>query len=326
VPLLGSTWGNNIQPMTDVVTVLGGGGFLGSAIVDHLLAEGHAVRVLERPRNPPHRVFAANETVEWLSGDVGQPADVRKALKDASAVVHLAWSTRPKSSNDAPILDVQSNVVGTLQLLEEMRAQGIQNILFASSGGTVYGPPIRTPIDEDHPNNPTTSYGITKLTVEKYLLLARDLYGLRPVILRMANPYGERQRVEGAQGVVAAFLNSALAGRAIEIWGDGTVIRDFLHVEDVSRACSAALTYQGDASIFNIGSGAGTSLNELVHLLSELLDTELEVLHRPARSFDVKSNVLCCARARKELNWQPSIGMAEGLRRTLAWLRTQKPA
>ena len=312
--------------MTGVVTVLGGGGFLGSAIVDHLLAEGHAVRVLERPRNQPHRVFAAKETVDWLAGDFGRLADVKKALKDASAVVHLAWSTRPKSSNDAPILDVQSNVVATLQLLEEMRSQGIQKILFASSGGTVYGPPIRTPIDEDHPNNPTTSYGITKLTVEKYLLLAKDLYGLRPIILRMANPYGERQRVEGAQGVVAAFLKCALAGQAIEIWGDGTVIRDFLHVDDVSRACGAALAYQGEASIFNIGSGAGTSLNALVHLLSELLNRELEVIHQPGRSFDVKSNVLCCRRARQELNWQPSIAMAEGLGRTLAWLRAQEPA
>ncbi len=309
--------------MTGVVTVFGGGGFLGSAIVDHLLGEGLAVRVLERPGNQPHRSFAANESVEWLSGDFRQLADVRKALNDASAVVHLAWSTRPKISNDAPIFDVQSNVVATLQLLEEMRCQGIQKILFASSGGTVYGPPIRTPIAEDHPNNPTTSYGITKLTVEKYLLLAKELYGLRPIILRMANPYGERQRVEGAQGVVAAFLQCALAGQAIEIWGDGTVIRDFLHVADVSSACSAALRYQGDASVFNIGSGSGTSLNELVRLLSELLDRELAVIHQPARSFDVKSNVLCCQRARQELRWQPSIGMGEGLRRTLRWLREQ---
>jgi UDP-glucose 4-epimerase len=221
---------------------------------------------------------------------------------------------------------VQSNVVATLQLLEEMRSRGIEKILFASSGGTVYGPPIRTPIDEDHPNNPTTSYGITKLTVEKYLLLAKELHGLRPVILRMANPYGERQRVEGAQGVVAAFLERALAGQAIEIWGDGTVIRDFLHVADVSRACGAALAYQGDACVFNIGSGAGTSLNELVRLLSELLERELEVIHQPARCFDVKSNVLCCRRARQELNWQPAIGMAEGLRRTLIWLREQGSA
>lgn len=312
--------------MTGLVTVLGGGGFLGSAIVDQLLAEGHPVRVLDRGHNQPHRAFTTNERVEWLSGDMRDAATVKDVLKDASAVVHLAWSTRPKSSNDEPIFDVQSNVVGTLQLLEEMRIQGIKTILFASSGGTVYGPPLHTPIAEDHPTNPTTSYGITKLAVEKYLLLERELHGLRPVILRMANPYGERQRVAGAQGVVAAFLQRALAGQAIEIWGDGTVIRDFLHVADVSRACGLALRYTGEACVFNIGSGAGTSLNELVRLLSELLGRELEVMHQPARSFDVKSNVLCCQRARRELQWEPVIGMAEGLRRTLDWLQAGRSA
>jgi UDP-glucose 4-epimerase len=137
--------------------------------------------------------------------------------------------------------------------------------------------------------------------------------------------YGDVYPVTSGGRVVAAFLKCALAGQAIEIWGDGTVIRDFLHVDDVSRACGAALAYQGEASIFNIGSGAGTSLNALVHLLSELLNTKLEVIHQPARNFDVKSNVLCCRRARQELNWQPSIGMAEGLGRTLAWLRAQQP-
>lgn len=293
--------------------------------MDRLLADGHAVRVLERARNQPHRAFAASERMEWLSGDFRQLADVSAALKDASAVVHLVWSTRPKNSNEDLIFDLQSNVISTLQLLEEMRRQGIKTILFASSGGTVYGPPLRTPIDEDHPTNPTSSYGITKLTGEKYLLLARDLYGLQPIILRMANPYGERQRVAAAQGVVAAFLERALAGQAIEIWGDGTVIRDFLHVEDVSRACSAALRYPGESTIFNIGSGSGTTLNELVRLLSELLGRELEVRYQPGRSFDVQSNVLCCRRAHQQLHWQPAIGMAEGLARTLAWLREQGP-
>lgn len=312
--------------MTSVVTVFGGGGFLGSAIVDQLLAEGHGVRVLERAHNKPHRVFEANEAVEWLAGDCREPADIRTALQGASAVVHLAWSTRPKSSNDKPIFDVQSNVVASLQLLDEMQAQGVRKILFASSGGTVYGKPLRTPIDEDHPHQPTSSYGITKLTVEKYLLLAKELHGLQPIILRMANPYGERQRVEGAQGVVAAFLKCALAGEPIEIWGDGTVIRDFLHVADVSRACGAALRYGGKECVFNIGSGAGTSLNALIGLLSELLGRELEVIHQPGRSFDVTSNVLCCQRARRELNWAPTIAMAEGLRRTLEWMKAQPSA
>ncbi|MFN9629856.1 MAG: NAD-dependent epimerase/dehydratase family protein [Cyanobacteriota bacterium] len=312
--------------MKDVVTVFGGGGFLGSSIVDRLLAEGHAIRILDRPRIQPHRMFSPSEKVEWLQGNFGHLPDVREALKGATSVIHLPWTTRPKSSNDEPIFDVQSNVVSTLQLLGEMRRLGIKKIIFASSGGTVYGPPIRTPIDEDHPTNPTTSYGITKLTVEKYLLLEKELHGLRPIILRIANPYGERQRVEYAQGVVAAFLQRALTGQPIEIWGDGSVIRDFLYVADVTGAVAAALSYEGDASIFNIGSGSGISLSSLVEILAEVLGRKLEVIHQPARSFDVKSNVLCCQRAQDELGWRAVTSMADGLGRTVAWLRDQAQA
>lgn len=309
--------------MPETVTVLGGGGFLGSAIVDRLLAEGHAVRIFERPRIKPYRDFSSEEDVEWVEGDFGHIPDMRLALQGATAVVHLVCTTRPKSSNDEPIYDVQSNVISTLQLLEEMREMGIRKILFASSGGTVYGPPLSTPIQEEHPTNPTTSYGITKLTIEKYLLLERALHGLQPVILRVANPYGERQRVEYAQGVVAAFLKRALAREPIEIWGDGSVVRDYLHVADVAEAFAAALSYQGDACIFNIGSGAGTSLNELASLLSQQLGRDLDVMYQAARDFDVKSNVLCCERAGHELQWQPQISMASGLKRTLTWLQSQ---
>lgn len=306
--------------MGEVVTVLGGGGFLGSAIVDSLLLEGHAVRVFERPRIQPHRPFSAGEKVDWIEGEFGHLPDIQKALKGASAVIHLVCTTRPKSSNDEPIFDVQSNVISTLQLLEEMRSLGIKKLLFSSSGGTVYGPPVHTPMDENHPTNPTTSYGITKLTIEKYLLLEKLLHGLQPMILRVANPYGERQRVEYAQGVVAAFLKCALTGDAIEIWGDGSVVRDYLHVADVAAAFCSSLKYEGGHSVFNIGSGSGMSLNELVSILSDQLGRQLEVVYKPGRDFDVKSNVLCCNLALQELKWRPLITMEEGLGRTLAWL------
>ena len=147
---------NGWDRMSEVVAVLGGGGFLGSAIVDRLLAEGHAVRVLERPRIKPHRPFRRDERIDWIEGDFSYLPDVQLAMKGVSAVVHLVCTTRPKSSNAEPIYDVQSNVVTTLKLLEEMRILGIKKLVFASSGGTVYGQPLRTPIDEDHPTNPTT--------------------------------------------------------------------------------------------------------------------------------------------------------------------------
>lgn len=309
--------------MTNCITIFGGGGFLGSAIIDRLLAEGRSLRVFERPRIEPHRTFAASEKVEWITGDFAHAHDVTKALRGAQAAVHLVCTTKPKSSNEEPIFDVQTNLVSTLQLLEGMRAQGVKKIVFASSGGTVYGPPLRVPIDEEHPTNPTTSYGITKLAVEKYLLLGKQLHGLQPVILRVSNPYGEHQRVESAQGVVAAFLSRALGEEPIEIWGDGTVVRDYLHISDVAGAFAAALDYRGNETVFNIGSGSGTSLNELVAILSGVLGRKLAVNYLPAREFDVTSNVLCCEKARTELGWSPKIPMETGLRRTVEWLKSR---
>ena len=185
--------------------ILGGSGFIGSSICDRYLQLGHQLRVFERPRVEPYRDFTAGESVEWMTGDFSSTHDVGIALKGMDAVVHLIGTTLPKSSNDNPIYDVQSNLIATLQLLEAMRAEGVRKILFISSGGTVYGRPTILPISENHPTNPLTSYGITKLAIEKYLLLYKDLRGLKPVVLRVANPYGERQRIETAQGVVAAL-------------------------------------------------------------------------------------------------------------------------
>jgi len=304
------------------VALFGGAGFLGSAIVDRLLAGGHQLRIFERPRIEPHRDFVPGESVEWVTGDFSHAHDVREALQGVDAVVHLVCTTRPKSSNEEPIFDVQTNLVSTLQLLEAMKECGVAKIVFASSGGTVYGSPIRTPIDEEHPTNPTTSYGITKLAIEKYLLLEKKLHGLEPVILRIANPYGERQRVEFAQGVVAAFLARALRDESIEIWGDGSVVRDYLHIADVAEAFAAALDYEGEEVIFNIGSGGGTSLNDLATILSRVLGRELRVDHKPGRDFDVKSNVLSCDKARRLLGWSPQIGLEDGLRKTVEWLKS----
>jgi len=303
------------------VVVFGGGGFIGAAVVDKLLSDGYDLRIFERPRVEPHRSFASNERVQWLEGEFKNTSDVKVALQGADAVVHLICTTRPQSSNADPAFDVQSNVIPSLQLLKEMRNAGVRRLVFISSGGTVYGPPLHVPIEEEHPTNPTTSYGITKLAIEKYLLLEKQLHGLKPVILRVANPYGERQRVEFAQGVVAAFLKRALANEPIEIWGDGSVVRDYLHVGDVAEAFAAALDYQGDESVFNIGSGTGTSLNHLVSILSRVLGRDLRVDYKPARDFDVKSNVLCRERAKKNLGWSAKVPMEEGLQRTVDWLK-----
>jgi UDP-glucose 4-epimerase len=303
------------------VAVYGGGGFIGSAVADRLLGDGHALRIFEREGVAPYRQFKLGESVEWLTGNLMHKQDVHGAMEGVDAVVHLVSTTLPKKSNEDPVFDVQSNVVGTLQLLESMVALGIPRIVFISSGGTVYGSPKYLPIDEDHPTDPQVSYGITKLTIEKYLLMYGRLHGIRPIILRVANPYGERQRVENAQGAVAAFIHHALARQPIPIWGDGSVTRDFLHVSDVAEAFACALDYSGAESVFNISSGAGLSLNGLIARIELALARPVAREYLPSRAFDVPASVLKNDRARRELDWQPRIGIDEGIARTLAWAR-----
>jgi UDP-glucose 4-epimerase len=302
-------------------TILGGGGFIGSAVADRLLRDGHSLRIFERPRVLPYREFAAHEAVEWITGDLLSSSDVGDAIDGADAVFHLVSTTLPKSSNENPIYDVQTNLVATLQLLDAMVARKVDRIIFISSGGTVYGNPAYLPIDERHPTDPAVSYGITKLAIEKYLLLYRALHGLRPVILRVANPFGERQRIETAQGAIGVFLHRALKNIPIEIWGDGSVTRDFIYIGDVAEAFAGAVGYEGSSTVFNISSGTGTSLRQLVALIEETLGRTVACEYKAARAFDVPVSVLDNQRARRELGWAPSVALKEGIQRTADWMR-----
>jgi len=302
------------------ITIFGGGGFIGSTIADRLLEEGHDLRIFERPRVEPYRKFSGADKIEWITGDFSSTHDVSAAIEGVDAVMHLVSTTLPKNSNDDPVYDVQSNIVATLQMLNAMAAQGVSKIIFISSGGTVYGNPQYLPIDEKHPADPLVSYGITKLTIEKYLQIFERAHGIRAISLRVANPYGERQRIETAQGAVGVFLHHALKGIPIEIWGDGSVTRDYIHISDVAEAFVKALEYQGEKRIFNISSGTGTSLTELVAMLEGVLGKPVECRYLQARPFDVRASVLSNALAREELKWAPKTSMPEGLKRTAEWM------
>ncbi|MGH2551319.1 MAG: SDR family NAD(P)-dependent oxidoreductase, partial [Thermomicrobiales bacterium] len=178
------------------IAILGGGGFIGSAIADRLLKDGHELRIFGRSRVERYRQFLDDESVEWLSGDFMSVHDVSRAIDGVDVVLHLVGTTLPQNSNDDMVYDVESNLVTTLKLLGAMVDKQVGRIVFISSGGTVYGNPVYLPIDEDHPTEPRVSYGITKLAIEKYLLIYQQLYGIKANILRVANPFGERQRIE----------------------------------------------------------------------------------------------------------------------------------
>jgi UDP-glucose 4-epimerase len=206
---------------------------MGTHLVDWLLEGGHHVRVYDRS---PSRFRDLPPEAEYMEGELGNHGLIREAVEGMEVVYHLVSTTLPKTSNDDPIYDVLSNLVDTIQLLEACVAAKVRKIVFTSSGGTVYGIPETAPIDEDHPTNPTSSYGIVKLAIEKYLGLFHHLYGLDYVALRISYLYGPYQDPKGQQGAISVFLHRVYAGRTINIWGDGGVVRDYLYVSDLMEA------------------------------------------------------------------------------------------
>lgn len=295
--------------------VLGGGGFIGSHLVASLLERGTQVRVLERPYRQRMQTIPDHSGLEWQEGDFGNIQDIRRALDGVDIVFHLVSTTQPQSSNDDPAFDVESNLVATLRLLEQLRDKKI-SLVFVSSGGTVYGRPQHTPIPEAHPTEPTCSYGIVKLAIEKYLALHHLLYGLNYRVLRVANPYGPGQEANRAQGVVGTFLSRVLHDEPIVVWGDGSVVRDYLYIADTVTALLQAAEYHGTERIFNIGSGCGHSVREIVTAIEHETGKAARIQYTAARKFDVPVSVLDISRARNELGWQPQVSLAEGLHLT----------
>lgn len=301
--------------------ILGGGGFIGSHLCEALLVQGHYVRILDRPNLARFNHFEHQDKVEWLDGDFVNRKDVDNAVSGCDIIYHLVSTTLPRSSNENPAYDFETNVIGTLYLLESVRKHKVKKVIFASSGGTVYGIPKEVPIKETHPTEPICSYGISKLAIENYMSMFHLLHGIEYCVLRLSNPFGERQRISAAQGAIAVFLNKAILNEAIEIWGDGSVTRDYFHVSDAVSALVKALSYQGDNRVFNIGSGVGRSLNEILDAIDTLIGTPVKRVYMPSRVFDVPVNVLDISKAADQLNWKPQMPFVEGLSRTAQWLR-----
>lgn len=305
--------------------LLGGGGFIGSHLAERLVELRHPVHVFDRPGAERLLAPAILRRVRWTAGDFTRAADVEAVLDDAEVVFHLVSTTLPKTSNDSPLHDAETNLLSTLRLLDLIKARPGRRIVFVSSGGTVYGRPQRIPIDEQHPTEPLCAYGITKLAIEKYLGLYRELHGLESVVLRLANPYGGNQRPGSGQGAVAVFLHKALRGETLDIWGDGEVVRDYIHISDVVSALVSAMTYAGPHRVFNIGSGTGTSLNTLLADIELLLGHPISRRYLEPRGFDVPRNILDTTLARRELGWIPRTPFREGLAAVLKRIRAQEP-
>jgi UDP-glucose 4-epimerase len=297
--------------------VLGGGGFIGTNLCRRLVADGHRVRAFGRQCRFPE----ALEGVEWFQGDFSDAAALATAIETFDIVYHLVHGATPLSANLDMEGDVQKNVVGSLGMLDVCRKLGVSRIVFTSSGGTIYGCPQQIPTPETAPTEPITAYGISKLAIEKYLALYQHLHQVDYRILRVTNPYGPFQTPLKNQGIVASIISHALRGEEVEIWGDGSVVRDFIFIDDVVDALVAAAYDRGSARIFNIGSGEGHSLREIISAIERLLSKRLKIQWKPARALDVPTSVLAIDRARDVLGWQPKTTFDDGLNSTIAWWR-----
>lgn len=299
--------------------VLGGSEFIGRHLVKYLAGQGGQASLYCRATDP---ASAHVEGARLFRGDFVTGEGLKEALEGADHCYHLISTTVPGSSSRDPLLDIETNLKPTVRLLELSRSIGVKKVIFCSSGGTVYGIPKKVPVDEEQPLWPITPYGIVKAAIEKYLNMYRSLYGLDYGIARLSNPYGEGQRSK-MQGAVKIFAERALRGEEIEIWGDGAVIRDFMYVGDAVRGLAAVAGHKGTNRTFNIGSGEGHSLAELLTRIEKIVGRTIRVKFSQARKFDVPVNVLSIARARDELSWAPQVSLDDGIERTVAWLRAE---
>ena len=312
------------------VLVTGGAGFIGSHIVDQLIASGHEPSVVDD---------LSSGTRANLPGDVPvYPVDIRDAdrLRAAfdearpEAVCHQAAQLSVSRSVREPAFDADVNIRGLLQVFENAVRVGAGRIVFASSGGVLYGE-VETPAAEDHPAAPISPYGVTKLAGEGYLRFFTREFGIEGVALRYSNVFGPRQSPHGEAGVVAIFAKKLLAGEPVTINGDGRYVRDYVYGADVARANVAALTADRGESFgaFNIGTGRPTDVNEIAAKLRALVEARLaaanrsvnvqEATHGPARPGDLRSNLIDASAAAESLAWRPTVSLDDGLQQTVAW-------
>lgn len=302
--------------MNTQILILGGNGFIGSHLVEALAASGARVRVLDRTESLHS---APVRGVDYRFADFDDLASLAESLTDVDLVIHLISTTVPGTANLDPVSDIQGNLIGTVKLLQQMRDLGVSRILFLSSGGTVYGNAQTVPIAEDHALNPLSSYGIVKVAIENYIAMHCVLFGLKALVLRVSNPYGPRQGHLGVQGVIATFAQRIRDGEPIKIWGDGSVVRDYLYISDLVSFVVEALR-RDLSGVFNVGSGQGTSVVDILSIVSEVSGCSPQVQFLPARGFDVRNVVLDISKARNEVSWEPKISLREGCDRYWQWL------
>ena len=307
------------------IIVTGGAGFIGSHVVDTFLANGYEVAVIDDLSTG--RLSNLNPAATFYQVDIRSP-ELEEIFKEEKPdfIDHHAAQMDVRRSVDDPIFDADVNVLGSIKLIELARKHQVKRFIYISTGGAVYGEPEYLPCDEAHPINPICPYGASKHTVEHYLYMYQELYDLDYVVLRYPNVYGPRQDPHGEAGVVAIFTGQMLKGEQVVINGDGKQERDFVYVEDCARANLLALSAKNPNTIFNLGYGYGTSINDIYSNLKAATDYKMSAIHGPEKAGETQRIYLEASKARQELDWAPTVGLEDGLRNTVDYFRSVEKA
>lgn len=298
--------------------VTGGAGFIGSNIVRYLIDHGHTVVVLDNLSSGYLTNLDPFPQVELIQGDIRDAMNVRRATQGVEVVFHLAASVGNRRSIDFPITDSEINILGTINVLEAARYEGIRKIVYSSSAG-IFGELKTLPIREDHPVEPDSPYGASKLAAEKLCLVYSKLYPLEVVCLRYFNVYGVNQRYDAYGNVIPIFAWQLLHGEPITIFGDGEQTRDFVNVCDVVQANYRAAMSHGVSGAFNIASGTSITINALVRLMGDVSNLKPIIIHNPPRKGDVRHSLADINAAQQQFAYSPAVDMHLGLSEYLAW-------
>ena len=302
------------------ILVTGAAGFIGSHVVDTYIANGYDVVAVDDLSTG--RLSNLNPAATFYKMDVRSPELAGIFEKERPDVVnHHAAQMDVRRSVSEPLFDADVNILGSINVIENAQKHGVKRFIYISSGGAVYGEPEYLPCDENHPVRPICQYGASKYTIEHYLYLYHHIYGMNYVILRYANVYGPRQNPHGEAGVVAIFTGQMLANEPILINGDGEQQRDFVYVGDCAHANLLALTTSKVNTVHNIGSGLGSTVNDIYGLLKDIACYEKLPKYGPARLGETRRIYLDTGKAARQLGWVPSVNLMEGLKTTVAYFQ-----
>lgn len=294
--------------------VIGANGFIGSHLVDELVQRGHEVTCFDR-FSRQHISYHSTDVFS-IVGDFMNQADIAAALVGQDYVFHFVSTTTPATAENDPTLDVRTNITSSIQLFHSCIDAGVRKVFFASTGGAIYGNQPASVFCEDSPAFPVSPYAIGKLTIEGYLRYFGAKYGLQSVVFRISNPYGPRQHANKKQGVIPIFLQQIFQGLPITIFGDGSMVRDYLYVTDAVKMIGAVVDRPGIADVYNIGSGQGTSVNELVTTIRSVTGVEPQVIVKPAPSTYLAQVVLDTSRYHNEFGDHDFIPLHQGIAET----------